>query len=163
MASLIYIDEASGNDDTGTGTQNAPYKTLAYALFKHDGADNAGDPPSDAGVQLQLRKDATAPYDKPTDSALKKAKKGAEGLRKKQLRAAENAEREARARADVERKLEESKKIVLVEDPTLPKAVKVRICIEHTCIIYILTYTLFDFMLCSIFQNPFLLLYAGEN
>ena len=37
----------------------------------------------------------------------------------------ENAEREAKKRAEVEHKLEESKKIVLKEDVTLPKAVKV--------------------------------------
>lgn len=114
MAS-VFIDEATGSDETGTGTQNAPYKTLAYALFKHDTPD----------VQLQTRKDGEAPYDKPTDSSLKKAKKNADGLRKKAAKAAEIAEREAKERAEAHKRLEESKKIVLVEDESLPKAVKV--------------------------------------
>ena len=111
----IYIDETAGSDETGTGTQNEPYKTLAYAVFKHDAPD----------VQLQIRKDAEAPYDKPTDSSLKKAKKNAEGLRKKAAKAAEIAQREAKERADAEKRLEESKKNVLVEDESLPKPIKV--------------------------------------
>ena len=110
----VYIDEASGNDESGSGTQNAPYKTLSYALYKH--SDDA---------ELQVRKDGEAPYDRPSDSSLKKAKKGAEGLRKKAEKEAENAEREAKKKAEVERKLEESKKIVFKEDGTLPKAAKV--------------------------------------
>lgn len=113
--SVIFIDEASGNDEVGTGTQNAPYKTLAYALYKHDGQN----------MQLQIRKDAQTPFDKPTDSSLKKAKKNAEGLRKKAAKAAEIAEREARERAEADKRLEESKKIVLVEDPSMPKPTKV--------------------------------------
>lgn len=117
----IYIDEAAGSDESGTGTQNAPYKTLAYALFQHEGSD----------VELQVRKDAETPFDKPSDSSLKKAKKGADGLRKKQLKEAENAEREAKKRAEVERKLEESKKILLKEDESLPKAIKV--CLFNPC------------------------------
>ncbi|EJD08142.1 asparaginyl-tRNA synthetase [Fomitiporia mediterranea MF3/22] len=116
MAS-IYIDEATGSDESGSGTQNAPYKTLAYALFKHDSPD----------VQLQIRKDSETPYDKPTDSSLKKAKKNADGLRKKAAKAAEIAEREARERAEADKRLEESKKIVLVEDASLPKAIKAKI------------------------------------
>ena len=115
----IYIDEATGNDEAGDGTQNAPYKTLAYALAQHD---------AEAANQLELlvRKDGGAPYDKPSDSSLKKAKKGADGLRKKAAKAAEVAAREAKERADQEKKIEESKKIVLVEDESLPKAKRVR-------------------------------------
>lgn len=128
--STIYIDEASGTDEQGTGTQNAPYKTLAYALFKHE------DPSTPASTTTyQSRKSGETPYDAPTDSALKKAKKGAEGLRKKAAKAAEIAEREAKERADADRRLEESKKIVLVEDESLPQAVKVRIFVYVCCIV----------------------------
>ena len=73
-----------------------------------------------------MSRDGDAPYDKPSDSSLKKAKKGADGLRKKAARAAEVAARETKERADQEKKIEESKKIVLVEDASLPKAKKVR-------------------------------------
>lgn len=109
----IHVDEASGNDLIGQGTPEAPYQSMAYALFIK------GD------VELLVRKDASTPYDKPTPSSLKKAVKGADGLKKKQQKAAENAEREAKVKADAEKKLQESKKIVLTEDLTLPKPAKV--------------------------------------
>ena len=110
----IYIDEAAGNDSTGDGTQNAPYQSLAYAVFVHS-----------VEAELQIRRDAATPFDKPSPTSLKKAVKGAEGLKKKQQKAAEVAEREAKDRAEAEKKLAESKKVVLVEDESLPKAVKV--------------------------------------
>ena len=111
----IYIDEATGVDATGKGTANEPYQSLAYALFVH-GQD---------GVELLIRKDSTVEFDKPSPTSLKKAIKGAEGLKKKQAKAAENAEREAKEREEAEKKLQESKKIVLKEDPSLPKPIKV--------------------------------------
>lgn len=112
-----YIDEATGSDATGDGSQNAPYKTVAYVLAQHD---------ADATNQLELlvRKDGDTPYDKPSDSSLKKAKKGADGLRKKAAKATEVATREAKERTEADKRLEESRKIVLVEDETLPKAIK---------------------------------------
>jgi hypothetical protein len=64
-----------------------------------------------------------------TQSALKKAKKNAEGLAKKAKKAEELKQREEQEKgAEAERlqkKLEESKKIVLEEDQSLPKAAKV--------------------------------------
>ncbi|EJF60667.1 asparaginyl-tRNA synthetase [Dichomitus squalens LYAD-421 SS1] len=115
----IYVDEAAGSDDTGKGSQEAPYQSLAFALYTHpDG-------------QFQIRKDADTPYDEPTQSALKKAKKGADGIEKKKKKAEELAQREAKEKAEArerkEKKLEESKKIVLQEDPGLPKATKAKI------------------------------------
>ena len=69
--STVYVDEASGSDETGKGTQEQPYQTLAFAIFTH------GNP------KILSRKDPAATYEEPTQSALKKAKKGADG--KKQL------------------------------------------------------------------------------
>jgi asparaginyl-tRNA synthetase len=115
----VYVDEATGSDLTGDGSQQAPYQSLAYALFIQG-----------QSAKVLVRKDANAEYDEPTQSALKKAKKGADGLEKKRRKAEEIAEREAQAnneeREKRERLLEESKKIQLVEDATLPAAVKVR-------------------------------------
>ena len=92
--------------------------TLAFAIFTNPTAT------------LLVRKNADAAYEEPTQSALKKAKKNAEGLEKKRKKAQELAEREAKeqaaARERREKKLEESKKIVLTQDPSLPAAVKVR-------------------------------------
>ena len=114
----IHVDESTGSDETGKGTPEAPYQSLAFALYTHpDGP-------------YVIRKDASGTYEEPTQSALKKAKKGADGIEKKRKKAEELAEREAKEKAEArerkEKKLEESKKIVLQEDPALPAAVKVR-------------------------------------
>jgi asparaginyl-tRNA synthetase len=118
MAS-VYVDEAVGSDLTGDGSQQAPYQSLAHALFIQG-----------QSAKVLVRKDPNAEYDEPTQSALKKAKKGADGLEKKRRKAEELAEREAQAnneeREKRERLLEDSKKIQLVEDAALPAAVKVR-------------------------------------
>ena len=64
---------------------------------------------------------------------MKKAKKGADGIEKKRKKAEELAAREANekneARERRERQLEESKKIVLTEDSSLPTAKKVSLYI----------------------------------
>ncbi|KAI0067609.1 asparaginyl-tRNA synthetase [Artomyces pyxidatus] len=118
--STYHVDEAAGSDTTGTGTSDAPYQTIAFAFFTH-GQD----------VKVLVRKDATSPYDEPTQSSVKKAKKNADGLEKKAKKAKELAERDAQAKGEErerkEKLLEESKKIQLVEDPSLPAAVKAKI------------------------------------
>lgn len=115
--STIYIDETTGSDVTGQGTETQPYQTLAFAIF------------TTADAKYSIRKDANAPYDEPTQSALKRAKKGADGLEKKRKKAEELAEREAKEmgeeREKREKLLEESKSVVLVEDTNLPKPIKV--------------------------------------
>ena len=116
--SSIHIDETSGSDDTGKGTLDLPYQSLAFAVFTHPDAT------------YLIRKDSAGTYEEPTQSALKKAKKGADGIEKKRKKAEELAEREAKEKKEErerrEKLLEESKKIVLQEDPTLPAAKKVR-------------------------------------
>ena len=125
--STIYIDDTSGSDEAGKGTADAPYQSLAFAIFTH-GPD----------AKLLARKDPNTPYEEPTQSALKKAKKGAEGLEKKRKKAEETAEREAKAKSEERERrqklLEESKKIVLEEDPALPAAIKVQCCTTHALI-----------------------------
>ena len=86
--SAFHVDEAAGSDTAGAGTPDAPYQSIAFALFTH-GQD----------AKVLVRKDANTPYDEPTQSALKKAKKGADGLEKKKKKAEELAEREAKANA----------------------------------------------------------------
>jgi asparaginyl-tRNA synthetase len=118
MATPFHIDEAAGSDVTGQGTQEAPYQTLGYALYSQP-----------EGTFL-IRKDATVEYAEPTQSALKKAKKTADGIEKKKKKQEEQEEREKKAKGEEKEKreklLEESKKIVLEEDSSLPKAKKVR-------------------------------------
>ncbi|PPQ64179.1 hypothetical protein CVT24_008552 [Panaeolus cyanescens] len=116
----IYVDDTTGSDATGNGTQNEPYQSLGFAIFKH-GPD----------TQLLFRKDATAPFEEPTQSAVKKAKKAAEGLEKKKKKQEELSARDSKEKAEEkerrEKLLEESKKIVLTEDESLPKAIKAKI------------------------------------
>jgi asparaginyl-tRNA synthetase len=120
--SLYHVDKTSGSDTTGDGSADAPYQTLGFALFTrgHD-------------AKLVLRNDTQGPYEEPTQSSLKKAKKDADGLEKKRKKAEELAACEAQAsnaeREKQEKRLEESKKIKLVDDPSLPSAIKVRVCL----------------------------------
>ncbi|KAI9570740.1 asparaginyl-tRNA synthetase [Boletus coccyginus] len=116
----VYIDQAIGIDTPGNGTIDRPYQTLAYAIFTTPSADVDN-------TVFQIRKSADAEYDAPTQSATKKAKKDAQGLEKKRLKA-EAEEKEARERqARRERRLEESRKVVLVEDASLPTPTKSKI------------------------------------
>ncbi|KIK13861.1 hypothetical protein PISMIDRAFT_371111 [Pisolithus microcarpus 441] len=120
MTTTVYVDQANGVDAAGRGTIDLPYHTLAYAIFST---------PADAieTTQYQIRKGPEAQYDAPTQSATKKAKKDAQGLEKKRLKA-EAEENEARERQEKrEKRLDESKKIVLVEDPSLPTPIKSKI------------------------------------
>ena len=78
----IHVDEVSGSDTSGNGSPDAPYQTIAHALFTHG---------QDASVLV--RKDSGSPYDEPTQSSLKKARKGADGLEKKRKKAEELAQR----------------------------------------------------------------------
>ena len=116
----IHVDEASGSDTSGNGSLDQPYQTLGVALFTHG--------PS---TSFLTRKNSSGTYDEPTQSALKKAKKTADGLEKKRKKQEELAERAAKENSEEKEKreklLEESKKIVLMEDPALPKAAKVRL------------------------------------
>ncbi|KAJ7189558.1 hypothetical protein GGX14DRAFT_609017 [Mycena pura] len=112
----IHIDETAGSDTTGTGTVDQPYQSLGVALFTHG-----------ASASFLTRKDPSAVYEEPTQSSLKKAKKTAEGLEKKRKKAEEIERAEAEEKEKRQLVLEQSKKIVLVEDATLPKAVKAKI------------------------------------
>lgn len=127
----IYIDEASGSDTTGTGAEDKPYQTLAFAIFTHS---------ANGSPVLRIRKDPNTPYDEPTQSAVKKAKKGAEGLEKKKKKADELKAREEKEgeeeRLKREKVLEDSKKIVLEEDASLDKATRVR---SGKCFAYLAT------------------------
>ncbi|THH27808.1 hypothetical protein EUX98_g6380 [Antrodiella citrinella] len=117
--SAIHINEAAGSDDTGKGTSDLPYQSLAFALYTHPDAS------------YLIRKDATGTFEEPTQSALKKAKKGADGIEKKRKKAEELAEREAKDKKEErerrEKLLEDSKKIVLQEDASLPAAKKAKL------------------------------------
>ena len=128
MAEPIYIDEDVGrDDDAAIGTETAPFKTLAHAMIMHPGAS------------YQTRKSETGPVDEngdpairlqwkpPTKSALKKATNLAEQQKKKQAKAADLAIRDNAEAMKRQAILDEAKKVVLTEDTSLPKPVRIRL------------------------------------
>ena len=127
--SSVHVDETTGSDETGKGTPDQPYQSLAFAIFTNPTAT------------LLVRKNADAAYEEPTQSALKKAKKNAEGLEKKRKKAQGLAEREATAKKEErerrEKQIEESKKIVLTEDANLQQAKKVRCTLRCVVELYV--------------------------
>lgn len=118
MPAPYYVDETAGSDTTGDGTQQKPYQSIAFALFTHGQSE-----------AVLIRKDGG--YEEPTQSSLKKAKKTADGLEKKRKKQEEIAEKDAKEKEELAQRrtqlLEASKKIVLVEDQSLPKAVKAKL------------------------------------
>jgi len=120
MVTQIYVEETTGSDTTGDGTVEKPYQTAAYAIFTHR---------SSAPLLILIRPKLDDEYAEISPSGLRKAKKNAEGLHKKAKKVEElklKQEQEKGAEAErLQTKLEESKKIILSEDPELPKATKV--------------------------------------
>ncbi|KAL3471680.1 hypothetical protein BJX99DRAFT_19896 [Aspergillus californicus] len=130
MAS-IYIDEDVGRDDSAaTGSESAPYKTLIHAFLQHA--------PSE-GAQYLTRKSQTEPtgegadpaakleWKPATKSAIKKATNLYEQRKKKAAKEQELAIREKKEAEKRRLVLEEAKKVVIKEDTSLPKPVKVRL------------------------------------
>lgn len=130
MASTIYIDEDVGHDDdTATGTEAAPYKTLLHAMIKT---------PPNSSTYL-TRKSLTGPVEENGDpaarlewkpaskSALKKATNLYEQHKRKQAKASELAIRENAEAAKRRQVLEEAKKIVIKEDASLPAPTRIRL------------------------------------
>lgn len=127
----IYIDEDVGKDDTSaTGSETAPYKSLLYAFQRHE-------PTKD--VQYLTRKSQTDPAGENVDpaakleykpagkSALKKAINYHEQRKKKAAKEQELVVREKEEAEKRARVLEEAKKVVVKEDASLPKPVKIRL------------------------------------
>ena len=75
--SQVYVNEKTGADSTDvSGSEQQPFQTPAFALFKNEDAKIL--------VYKQLEDSEEFGYGEISASALKKAKKGAEGLKKKQ-------------------------------------------------------------------------------
>lgn len=129
---LVHIDEDVGNDDqTATGTESSPFKTLVYAFLQQ--------PPSTPDIQYLTRKSVTGPVNEGEDpsvrlewrpatkSALKKANNLYEQRKKK---AAKEKELAIREKDEIEKRklvLEEAKKVIIKEDESLPKPLKIRL------------------------------------
>ncbi|KAL4760509.1 asparagine--tRNA ligase DED81 [Aspergillus foveolatus] len=138
MAS-IYIDEDAGRDDqTANGSESAPYKTLLHAFLQHD--------PSE-GTQYLTRKSMTEPTGEGADPASKlewkpatksAIKKATNLLEQRKKKAAKEQQLAIREKEEAEKRrlvLEEAKKVVIKEDTSLPKPVRIRLDVTDPAIV----------------------------
>ncbi|SHO79788.1 Cytosolic asparaginyl-tRNA synthetase [Malassezia sympodialis ATCC 42132] len=118
----VYFNEAVGSDETGQGTEAAPFATAVGAMTARG-----------AQIQLFTKKADADGYEPLSASGVKKAKKLYEMAQKKKQKAAENASQEAERAAQEQKKLEESKKITLAppEGAPAPKRIKIVAGVQH--------------------------------
>lgn len=127
----IYIDTDAGTDEeTITGAEDKPYKTLAYAYIQQGGsegktylsrASTTGAVSADGDPAERLV------WKEPAKSAIKKAQGALDAHKKKVLKQQQQAAQEEEKEKARLKTLEDAKKIVLTEDSSLPKAVKIKI------------------------------------
>ncbi|EDK46993.1 asparaginyl-tRNA synthetase [Lodderomyces elongisporus NRRL YB-4239] len=115
--STVYVNEKSGKDAAdATGSEQSPFASPAYALYTNP----------DAKVliykQVEEGEDSKFEYVEISASALKKAKKGAEGLKKK-------AEKQAKMKEETQNlpKVEALDLNSIEEDKSLPEAKKIKL------------------------------------
>ncbi|KAH8696087.1 putative cytoplasmic asparaginyl-tRNA synthetase [Talaromyces proteolyticus] len=136
----IYIDEDVGHDDaSASGTEAAPFKTLLHAMLQYD--------PTTEGIQYLTRKSVTGPVEEgkdeasrlewkaPSASGMKKTLKLFEGAKRKAAKAHELAFREKEEADKRQAVLEEAKKVVIKEDSSLPKPVRIRLDVTDPAIV----------------------------
>lgn len=118
----IHIDEDVGQDTAeANGSQTKPYKSVQFAYLQQH---------TEQTTYLVLKKegDETEATWKPAaKAALKKAANYAAAQKKKAGKEEELALRNKQEEADRQKVYEEAKKIVLKEDTSLPKAVKIHL------------------------------------
>jgi asparaginyl-tRNA synthetase len=107
----VFVDEVSGSDEHGSGTETSPYKTLLHAVIQLGGTDKAF---------IMIKKEGNSVYTEVAKSALKKLQKILDGIRKKEAKTNLAASSSASKRA-VEKDEE------ILEDTSLPKAEKIKI------------------------------------
>jgi len=118
LSNAIYTSEKHGSDETGDGTAEKPYKTTPFALKKSGKIDTF------AAIYVDAKDEATGKYELISKSQLKKIRNYCEAEAKKE---AQKHTRELEDAQRREKNLEESKKIVIKEDPSLPKANTIKI------------------------------------
>ena len=115
----IHVDEETGLDSTeADGSQTKPYKSVQFAYLQH----------TDQATYLQKKQDEgedEASYKPAAKAALKKAVNYHDAQKKKAGRERELATRQKQEEDERKKALEEAKKIVIEEDSSLPKAVRI--------------------------------------
>ncbi|EEQ37541.1 putative asparagine-tRNA ligase [Clavispora lusitaniae] len=118
--SSVYVNEKSGSDSAETaGTEQQPFQTPAFALFVKP----------DAKVLVYKQKEDSEDFEyvEISASALKKAKKGADGLKKKQEKQLKLAEEQKKKQEEASKKMAELDLIKIVEDKSLPEAKRIKL------------------------------------
>lgn len=116
----VYVNEKTGSDAADVaGTEQQPFETAAYAALVQ--------PEAKIFVYKQKEDSDEFEYSEISASALKKAKKGAEGLKKKQEKQVKQAEEQKKKQEEASKKLAELELIKIVEDKSLPEAKKIKL------------------------------------
>ncbi|KAK8048491.1 asparaginyl-tRNA synthetase [Apiospora phragmitis] len=126
-----YVDtDAGADDETADGSEFKPYKSLPFAYIQ-----NYEKPTP----QYQIRASVTGPvgpeedssvrllWKDPAKSAVKKAQGALDAHKKKMQKQAQAAVEEEKQKKQRMQNLEDAKKIVLKEDASLPKALKIKL------------------------------------
>ncbi|GAV55397.1 hypothetical protein ZYGR_0AV00280 [Zygosaccharomyces rouxii] len=117
----VHINEKGGADSLSTvGSAENPFQTAAFALYAHEELGRSE-------PKLLVFKPEDNGFEEISASALKKAKKGAEGLKKKALKQKELEAKKQQQEADKAAKQLEALDIKIEEDKSLPQAHKVKI------------------------------------
>ncbi|CCK73576.1 asparagine--tRNA ligase DED81 NDAI_0G05930 [Naumovozyma dairenensis CBS 421] len=118
----LYIKESVGIDElTVSGTQEQPFKTPAFALFAASQQEGVPEP------KLFVFKAEDAEFQEISASALKKARKGCDGLKKKAIKQKEQELKKQQQDADNAAKQMAALNIKIEEDKSLPVAKKLKI------------------------------------
>ncbi|KAL2257786.1 hypothetical protein VTK26DRAFT_9173 [Humicola hyalothermophila] len=120
-----YIDPVNGKDDeTADGSEAKPYQSLYHALIQHL------DKPAPAYLTRVAKEGAGSDgpvWEEPAKSAMKKAVGRVDAYKKKLAKEQASARQEEEERKQRLKNLEEAKKIVLKQDPSLPPAVRIKL------------------------------------
>ena len=128
----VFIDEDVGkDDDTAFGTATTPYKTLLHGMIRHKPTKDGPTYMTRKSLTGQVSEDgdpaARLEWKPATKSALKKATNLFDQHKKKQAKASDLAVREKEEALKRQKILEEAKKVIIKENESLPKPVKIRL------------------------------------
>lgn len=122
-----YVDETIGKDEASTeGTQSLPFRTVQAAYLKFGETANYLVRKATEAAEGAAEA-APADWQPAAKTALKNAKKYADQLKKKEAKEKEQLEKKAKEDAERAKVFEEAKKLVVTEDPSLPKATKIKL------------------------------------
>lgn len=126
----IYVDTDVGADDeTADGSELKPYQSLAYAYIQtgNDKASYLTRQSKTGAVSADGDPSERLVWKEPAKSAIKKALNALDQHKKKLLKQQQVAAQEEEKEKARLKNLEEAKKIVIHEDPSLPNPIKITI------------------------------------